>query len=131
MKFDLIIHKGEITEYLPLLAERVGVYLIHFDKKLEHAQHYVGFSTNLAERLDIHHKGNADSCKLLLAVKDSNIKWRLAHVWVGEDHNFERDLKRSAQVARLCPFCRPGRLTYARDYMVYRRTEKKKEPVNR
>lgn len=121
MKFDLAIHDAPFEAFLPLLEGKTGVYLIHFDKALQHAKHYAGFSQNLAQRLDIHRKGDSDSCKLLLACKENDIAWRLAHVWVGEDRQFERELKQNAQVARLCPICRPERLVYARDYMHRRR----------
>lgn len=84
-----------------------NVYLIHFDEKLAHAQHYLGFAEiPVRERLDRHKAGNGS--KLVRAVMQNGITIRLARVWSGEevDRHFERSLKNQRNGRKLCPICR-------------------------
>ena len=87
----------------------LGVYLIHFEHRLHHAGHYIGYSTNIEQRLELHRRGQG--AKLMKAVAEAKISWQLARVWEGETRDFERQLhnwKNSAR--RICPVCRMERL---------------------
>lgn len=79
------------------------VYLIHFDEKLSHAQHYIGWASNLEGRL-AHHKRGTGS-RLMAAVSGKGIKWAVARTW-SADRNFERKLKNQKNASKLCPVCR-------------------------
>jgi predicted GIY-YIG superfamily endonuclease len=80
------------------------VYLIHFEKKLHHAQHYLGYCEdgNLEARLERHIRG--DGSKLMRAVMEAGIQWKVVKTWEGDRH-FERSLKRKKNSSRLCPCC--------------------------
>lgn len=84
------------------------VYLIHFNKKFSHAQHYIGFVDHLKghtfeSRLEYHKKG-ADS-KLMRAVTQAGISVRVADIWPDGDRNFERMLKNKKKARCFCPIC--------------------------
>ena len=80
------------------------VYLLHFETKLAHAQHYLGSTDNLENRLACHRKGNG--ARLMAVVTALGITWRLARTWPG-DRALERRLKRRKEGRRLCPICNP------------------------
>ena len=80
------------------------VYLLHFDQRLCHAQHYLGSTDNLENRLACHRKGNG--ARLMAVVTALGITWRLARTWPG-DRTLERRLKRRKEGRRLCPICNP------------------------
>lgn len=84
------------------------VYILHFDRKLAHAQHYIGFVDHLAghtveARLE-HHK-NGSGSKLLRAVVRAGINVRIADIWSDGDRNFERMLKNKKKARLFCPIC--------------------------
>ena len=79
------------------------VYLIHFNEPLAHAQHYMGWTCNLAERLHAHETGNGS--RLMEVIGDRGITWRLARVWPG-GRELEKRLKRQKHGPRFCPICR-------------------------
>lgn len=81
------------------------IYLLHFDRSLAHAKHYVGWTTDLVVRLDEH--GGANGSKLMQAVKAAGIGWALARTWSG-DRDHERRIKRAGGKSRICPVCRRG-----------------------
>ncbi|HLE04002.1 MAG TPA: hypothetical protein VI729_05225 [Anaerolineales bacterium] len=84
--------------------QRSGIiYLIHFETKLHHAQHYLGFAVDLNFRLNQHHAGNGS--KLMAAVHNAAIGWIVARTWRGS-RDFERRLKNLHAGPRLCPICR-------------------------
>ncbi len=85
------------------------VYLLHFDRKLSHAQHYIGFVDHLAHhtlesRLEYHRKGTGS--KLLKAVVGAGIGFQVARTWPAGDRNFERQLKNKKNASKLCPLCK-------------------------
>ena len=82
------------------------VYIIHFEKKLKHAGHYIGFceAGNLEKRMATHRAGNGS--KLMAAVTEAGINWEVAHVFEGKSRHFERYLKNQKNSKRFCPFCR-------------------------
>jgi hypothetical protein len=77
-----------------------GVYLICFDAPYFHARHYVGYSDNIAQRLEMHRAGHGSP--LLAAVLAAGIDWHLVQVWPGADRTFERKLH-NRHGSRLCP----------------------------
>lgn len=84
------------------------VYLIHFDRPLAHARHYLGYTDNLIERLERHRQGNG--ARLMQVIKELGISWRLARTWDGE-RALERRLKNQKNGPRLCPICRQRKKT--------------------
>lgn len=81
------------------------VYLIHFEKPFKHAQHYIGFTDNLEQRMHDHELGTRGA-KLLKAVRDAGINFSVVRTWPKGDRNFERKLKKQKKSRCLCPVCR-------------------------
>jgi len=79
------------------------VYLLHFNRPLAHARHYMGWTTNLQERLHAHETGHGS--RLMEVVAEWGITWRLVRVWEGH-RDLERSLKAQHNSPRLCPVCR-------------------------
>ena len=81
------------------------VYLIHFEEKLHHAQHYLGFvEKNLKQRIK-KHKSNKGA-KLLRAINQKGIVWEVVRVWEDGDRTLERKLKNCKKARCFCPVCR-------------------------
>ncbi len=78
------------------------IYLIHFDKPLSHAQHYVGYAEDVEQRFG-RHKGGRGSA-LLNAVQSQGINYQVVRTWEGGRQE-ERQLKRQKNAARYCPIC--------------------------
>lgn len=97
------------------------VYLIHFDRPLSHARHYLGVCRSIHRRLDRHARGHGS--RIMRALTAEAIGWRLARLWVispdeAEDrqditlaHEVERHLKSAHQHSRVCPICSPDKPT--------------------
>src|SRR4051794_28925338 len=84
-------------------APQGHVYVIHLATRLHHAGHYVGFTTDLVQRLAQHRAGNGD--RLMEVIDEAGIEWKLVRVWAG-DRGLERRLKRRKNTPRrLCPVC--------------------------
>ena len=85
----------------------MAIYLIHFDRRYEHAQHYMGFceTDDVAPRMERHRAGRG--ARLLAAVSDANIRVRIARLWRGRkaDRTFEGRLKTNCRLTDLCPLC--------------------------
>lgn len=80
------------------------VYLIHFDRPLAHAQHYIGFAENdLEQRINKHRSGAG--AKILRAANIAGINWNVVKVWEEGDRTFERSLKNRKKTRCLCPVC--------------------------
>jgi len=82
----------------------MGTYLIHLDRPLAHASHYVGFSNNILRRLLEHRSGVGSP--LLRACNDYGISWRVVRVWA-DGRGRERAIKRQKNSPRFCPVCNP------------------------
>lgn len=78
------------------------VYLIHFEEKLAHAQHYIGFSNDVEARHARHSR--CDGARILRACKMAGIGFEVVRTWVG-DRNMERRLKNQRNAKRMCPVC--------------------------
>lgn len=79
------------------------VYLIHFTRKLHHAQHYIGYTEDLDRRILEHQR---DRFHLMGAVNAAKIPWLVARVWQDGDRAMERRLKSWNGSAQFCPICR-------------------------
>lgn len=82
------------------------VYLIHFEKKLHHAGHYIGWAKHLDER--IKHHLNSTGARLLAVLNEKGLKWAVVRIWEEHDRHFEKKLKVQNNAARYCPTCTPG-----------------------
>ena len=81
------------------------VYLIHFQEKLHHAQHYIGYvDKNLKQRIRKHRSNKG--AKLLIAVNSKGIQWEVVRVWEDGDRQLERRLKNCKKSRCFCPVCR-------------------------
>jgi hypothetical protein len=82
------------------------VYLLHFDRPLSHARHYLGFAEDggLEDRLERHRSGRGS--KLMAAVVQAQIGFSLVRTWAG-NRDFERRLKKRKCAGRICPVCSP------------------------
>jgi hypothetical protein len=85
------------------------VYLVHLDRKLgsDHplggAGHYLGTTTNLANRLATHAAGKG--ARMLAAAVERGIGFDVVRTWPG-GRDVERRLKRQRNAPRMCPRCR-------------------------
>jgi predicted GIY-YIG superfamily endonuclease len=80
-----------------------AVYLVHFARSYHGAKHYLGFSTNIPERMKAHRAGRG--APLLAAAKKRGIAFRVVRIWRGKDGFFEQALKRRFALRDLCPAC--------------------------
>jgi len=80
------------------------VYLLHFDRPLHHARHYLGSTADLDARLAEHRAGTG--ARLVAVMRSLGIGFTLARTWPG-DRKTERRLKRRKEGPRLCPICHP------------------------
>lgn len=83
------------------------VYILHFSKKVHHAQHYVGFvqsKDNLYNRITKHWKGKS---KVALMKKVSELKtpFVVSKIYLGVNQDFERSLKNKKKTRLFCPVC--------------------------
>lgn len=80
------------------------IYLIHFERPLHHARHYLGYCADetLQVRL-IRHRASRGA-RLLAVLRTLNINWEVVRVFEG-DRRFERTLKNRRNTPRLCPVC--------------------------
>lgn len=87
---------------------RASVYLLHFDKPIAHAQHYLGSAVDLPTRLCQHYRGNG--ARLMEVVRERGISWQLVRTWEcnseREARLLEREFKHRRKNSRgLCPIC--------------------------
>jgi predicted GIY-YIG superfamily endonuclease len=78
------------------------IYLLHLDKPLRHARHYVGLADDLAARLERHASGQG--ARMLAVCVERGISWQLVRTWEG-GRKFERQLKNRKEAPKLCPVC--------------------------
>ena len=79
-------------------------YLIHFDRRYEHAGHYLGWTPDLDKRLAAHREGRG--ARLMEVITAAGIGWHVARTWTG-GRTLERALKDQHAAPRLCPDCTP------------------------
>ncbi len=81
------------------------VYLLHFDKPLKHAKHYIGYAENdVEQRLEKHKSGQG--ARLLQVITEKGIGFKLAKTWNNASRSFERALKNKKNAPRFCPICK-------------------------
>ena len=87
------------------------VYLLHFSQPIGNrnnprgqAQHYIGSTTNLDQRLRLHRQGNSQASKLCAHAASIGVSFTLAEVWLG-GFDLERALKRRKRASDFCPLC--------------------------
>jgi predicted GIY-YIG superfamily endonuclease len=78
------------------------VYLLHLDRPLSHARHYLGSTADLEARLEEHRRGTG--ARLMEVCKERGIGFTLARTWAG-GRTLERQLKQQKGGPRLCPIC--------------------------
>ncbi len=90
------------------LGHTIGsVYLVHMARALHGARHYLGFSTNVPQRVKAHKAGRGTP--LLGAATKRGIAWRVVRQWHKRDGYFEQELKRNYELKHLCPVCKGRR----------------------
>lgn len=82
-------------------------YLIHFDRRYQHAGHYLGFTEDLDARLHEHRSGRG--ARLMEVITDAGIGWHVTRTWPG-GRDRERALKDLHAGPKLCPDCTPAPL---------------------
>lgn len=83
-----------------------GVYLLHFDRPISQhhtAQHYLGYSNSIPNRIRQHHKGQGS--RLCQVAKERGIDFVLCRTWNLGDRMLERKLKSRKNSKKLCPVC--------------------------
>ncbi len=85
------------------MPETGTIYLLHFERPLAHARHYIGYTADLPARLEEHRSGRG--ARLLEVVTEAGIGFSVARTWEG-DRTLERRLKNRKESPRLCPVCR-------------------------
>jgi predicted GIY-YIG superfamily endonuclease len=103
------LSKPRVSKNGRRLGHIIGsVYLVHMARSLNGARHYLGFSTNVPQRVKAHKAGRGTP--LLGEATKKGISWRVVRTWRKRDGYFEQDLKRRYALADLCPVCsRKGR----------------------
>lgn len=84
------------------------IYVIHFDRPLQHARHYIGWTRDwvtFKQRMSHHRSGNG--AKLMKAVSEAGIEWRVTATYYA-DRNEERRMKKNHGASRFCDACRAG-----------------------
>lgn len=79
------------------------VYLIRLSEKLaNHAQYYIGFTTqHPIDRLQDHRNGKGS--RMLAAAVNQGIEINIVRIWENQPKSFERDLKNRKNAKQLCP----------------------------
>lgn len=96
---------------------RVGTtYLLHFSRRYVRAQHYLGFTTRLDERIKQHLRGRGSP--LVRAVRRAGIQVSLARTWEQVTSKFERRGHQRNHASEWCPICAgPAALLRHRPYL--------------
>ena len=90
------------------------IYVLHFDEKLSHAQHYVGCTDNLRGRLNAHATGAGSRiCRELMK---RGIAWHLGGLYETSHRNMrklERGLKDQKHASRYCQLCNTNQAKFS------------------
>lgn len=86
--------------------EKIGeVYIIHFDKKYKHCQHYIGFTTiGVKNRIAKHKAGNGAA--LLRALNTHGVSYNVSVIFPNVPQEFEFKLKSWKNSKKICPICK-------------------------
>ena len=85
-----------------MASKKVVVYLIHFDSKYKHVQHYLGSTNDLTRRLSEH--GTPRGARLLQVITEHGIGYKVVRTWDG-GFDLEIQLKKRKQASNFCPEC--------------------------
>jgi predicted GIY-YIG superfamily endonuclease len=83
------------------------IYLLHFDQKIGRSQHYLGWTSNLDQRLEDHRTGRGG--KTTARFRAAGIGFELAAQWSGSPDD-EKRLKNKSQRS-LCSICKERTMT--------------------
>lgn len=84
------------------------VYLLHLDKPVAHARHYIGLTRpHQVHTRMLQHVGGRGA-RLLKIAASQGIGFTLVKSWAVTDPLQERQIKRRYRSKRLCPICSPG-----------------------
>lgn len=83
-----------------------GLYLLHLEPGYRHARHYLGWSGDIAHRLEQHQSGGNHASPLIRAALAAGSKVQLVRLWPKADRHLERRLKRQGGLSRHCPVYR-------------------------
>jgi hypothetical protein len=113
-----------------MTGEMGHIYVVHFERPYRHAQHYVGWTTNLRQRFYRHtaesplRRGSA----LMRAVVLAGIAFKVVATWPGT-RTQERQIHRHHHANRHCPVCR-GVVTFADAKDLIQQTHQEKDNGN-
>lgn len=88
------------------------VYILHFDEPLAHAQHYIGCSDDLPNRVADH--ANGLGARLTQVLQELGMHWTVAAIYTPKPHEsltlrtLERFAKSHKQARDYCPICSRG-----------------------
>ena len=92
----------------PGQADAMGeLYLLHFNQPYQHARHYLGWSTNAAERIEAHKHGQG--ANLMRVIYEAGVGFEVAWIKPGTRLE-ERKIKNRGGLARMCPICKKNKL---------------------
>lgn len=83
-----------------------GLYLLHLERPLGHAAHYLGWARNRADRVQCHLEGAPDASAFMRAVHKAGIKVTWVQFMDGTK-TIERKLKDRHNLANVCLLCLP------------------------
>lgn len=81
------------------------IYLLHYKDKMSHAQHYVGWTNDIENRIFEHIEGKQDKCKLTYEFAKRNIPFVISKLWYGT-RNDERAIKKHKSQPKHCTCCK-------------------------
>jgi predicted GIY-YIG superfamily endonuclease len=87
------------------------IYILHFHERIHHAQHYVGSTTNLFQRITAHRNGTA--ARLTEVIHERKIQFTVAALYAPRERTdnirqLEIHVKRMKNGHRYCPICNPA-----------------------
>jgi hypothetical protein len=89
--------------------EKPMIYLLHYDRPLHHAQHYLG-SCDDPQRIQ-HHGNGTSRARLPQVFCQLGVQFVVARTWEG-GRTGERKLKNQKNARVLCPICRIQKLNH-------------------
>ena len=98
------------------------IYLLHYDRPLHHAQHYLG-SCDDPQRIQDHGNGTSRA-RLPHVFCQLGVQFVVARTWEG-GRTGERKLKNQKNARVLCPICRTAKLTIRANQKQDRRAQRK------
>ncbi len=79
------------------------LYLLHFEPAYKHAQHYLGWTSNVEVRVEAHMNGHGSP--LVKAAVLAGCQVTIVRTWPGTRSDERRAKGRSRSGRRLCPVC--------------------------